>query len=254
MQESSKSLAGYAMREYDKNAFLKSAMLCIMENPELQKAIATPQGKISLFGALRYAAATGLSLNPQEGKSGIISYGDKIQYQVFKNGILDLAMQSGQVEFVTCDTVRENDFLEIEKTSDGDKFSFKPALSKRGNIIGFFAACKLKSGPSHCKWMTLDEMEDHRDKYSAMYKAKPERSPWSKSFEGMGLKTVIKALFRNLSISPDIDVAIGSDDKEESDLVNITPGFSSDDLKKELEKKSEGDKPTAKAEKQGSLL
>ena len=71
--------------------------------------------------------------------------------------------------------------------------------------------------------MTKEEVEVHRDLYSAMYRAKPDASPWKKSFEGMGQKTVIKALFRNVTISADLDRAVGADDAEElREPVDIT--------------------------------
>jgi phage RecT family recombinase len=240
LKDSAKSLSQYAVTNYKLDSFIKSAMLAIVDKPELRECLTTSTGKASLFNALRYAASTGLSLNPQQGKAALIAFGGQVQYQVMKNGIIDLAMRSGKVEFVTCDTVRENDKFEIEKTSDGDKFSFKPAMTDRGKIIGFFAACKLTTGSTMTKWMTLDEIEDHRDRYSAMYKAKPEKSPWTKSFEGMGLKTVIKALFRNLSISDELDSAVGSDDASENEIINITPapkGTSADDAVEKLKTK-----------------
>ena len=255
LKESAKSLSQYAVTKYNQDAFIKSAMLAIVDNPAIKECLTTPAGKTSLFNALRYASTTGLSLNPQQGKAALIGYGGKVQYQVMKNGIIDLAMRSGKVEFVTCDTVRENDKFEVEKTSDGDKFSFKPAMKDRGKISGFFAACKLTTGSTMIKWMTVEEIEDHRDRYSSMFKAKPEASPWSKSFEGMGLKTVIKALFRNLSISDELDAAMGSDDKSENEIINITPGFSSDDAAAKLseKKKSSEAKDAAKEEPQTKM-
>jgi len=236
-----KSLEQYAIREYNKSAFAKSAMLAIMENNDLASALMSEQGRITLFQALRYAASTGLSLNPQEGKACLIAYEKdgkhNISYQIMKNGMIDLAMDSGNVEFLTVDTVRDGDLFSLEKTSDGDKYHFTPALQDRGEIIGFFAAIKLKSGSSHVCWMTKEEIEGHRDAYSAMYKYKPEKSPWAKSFEGMGLKTVIKKLFRNLRISREVDIAVGTDDKMEVGDTPDLPGFSADDVKKKLEEK-----------------
>jgi hypothetical protein len=46
----------YATREYDVPLFLKTALLCIMDSPDLQKCISTPTGQNSLYHALRYAA------------------------------------------------------------------------------------------------------------------------------------------------------------------------------------------------------
>jgi recombination protein RecT len=263
-----KSLAGYANRKYDKSYFLKSAQLAILENTQLQECFKTDKGKSSLFHALRYAASTGLSLNPQEGKAALIAYRDKngnviVNYQVMKNGLLDLAMESGKVEFILSDVVRENDkYSGIRKTMSGDDFELTISSKDRGTIIGFFAGIKLKSGSTHACYMTIEEMEDHRDKYAKglYYKdGNPVKDhAWHKSFEGMGLKTVIKRLFRNLSISDDLDNAVSTDDGFEGDTIDIpADGYSSEDAVSAIKKKEEEkeEKPVAaEGEDQGSLL
>ena len=241
LQEISGNLSGYAIRDYNTEGFLKSAMLAIVESNELTNALKTAPGKASLYHALRFAASTGLSLNPQEGKAALIAYSGKINYQIMKSGMIDLAMQSGKVEFITSDTVRAADNFTIEKTMDGDKYSFVPARKNRGDIDGFFAAIKLTSGAVHVKYMTRQEVEEHRDSYSSYFKAK-KSGPWKDSFEGMGLKTVLKALFRGLNIAPEINAAVNNDDvqlSEFTDMEDVTPesdkpGASADDIKKEI--------------------
>ena len=263
-------MAGYAEREYNKTQFLKSVQLAILESRDLQACFKSDAGKMSLFHALRYASATGLSLNPQEGKAALIGYKDKnnnmvINYQVMKNGLLDLAMDSGKVESIMSDVVKEGDEFRLTKTSAGDDFSFSPALKDRVEIVGFFASLKMKDGTTHVSWMTLAEVEDHRDKYARglYYKdGNPVKEhAWHKSFEGMGLKTVIKRLFRNISISSDVDRAIGVDDQFEADTINITPqgGESAEDVTKKLKDKKAEAPVVEKAEtvgddNQGSLL
>lgn len=266
----SESLAGYAERNYSKDSFFKSIQLAILESEQLQECFKTDAGKASLFHALRFAATTGLSLNPQEGKAALIAYGGKVSYQVMKNGLLDLAMESGMVEFIISETVRENDrWGGVTKTMSGDTFELTIAITNRGNIIGFMAGIKMKTGSTHVSYMTIDEVEDHRDRYAkGLYytydnKQKGIKSgdiilthAWHKSFEGMALKTVIKRLFRNISISKDIDKVIGADDGYESETITIpADGYSAEDAKVALEKKVEPEKEKPVVEDDsGSLL
>jgi len=243
----------YATRAYNEDAWLKSAMMCIVESEELQKCLATPQGKASLVHALRYAAATGLSLNPQEGKAALIPYAGKVEYQVMKGGMIALAMASGKVEFITADTVYENDDFQIEKTMDGDTYRFKPALKDRGDALGYFAALRMTSGTVHVKWIDKANMEKHRDHYAKGLRythedkakgiKKGELKPnhaWVKSFDGMSLKTVLKALLRSLEISPELTSAVVSDDRFESgEILDVTPraeeaGASAEDVKEQM--------------------
>jgi phage RecT family recombinase len=231
----------YATRDFNHAAFMKSAMMCIMESDELQKCMTTPAGQASLYHALRYAAGTGLSLNPQEGKAALIAYAGKVEYQVMKGGMIELAMASQKVEFITSDIVYEGDEFNIEKTMDGDTYRFKPALMDRGKVIGYFAALRMTDATVHVKWIDIVNMEKHRDQYGKG--VKKENSAWNKSFDGMALKTVLKALLRSLEISPDLTGAVSTDDKfEAGDVLDITPdeaGTSAEDVKGEMEAAAE---------------
>jgi len=233
-----KGLKDYAIRDYNHDAFMKSAMIAIVDNPELAKAVTTEPGKLSLFNSLRYAATTGLSLNPQEGKACLIPYAGKIQYQVMKNGMVDLALESGKVEFIMSDVIHENDTWQFPQNPN-DNYIYQPARRNRGGIDGFFAAMKLKTGALLVKYIDIDQMRDHRKKYSSKSQM-PE--------VGYGLKTVIKALLRTTSLSADIDNAIATDDFYEAEFT--VHGTTAD---KATEKIKQPDKKV-EAEVQGDLL
>jgi recombination protein RecT len=218
-------LSVMAQREYDKEAFKRSVVLAIAESANLTKCLDSNEGRISLYHALKFAAATGLSLNPQEGKAALIPYAGKIQYQVMKNGIIEVALRDPHVEAVMSVTVHANDEFKIKQTIMGDDFEFVPARTDRGDIDGFFASVLMKSGRSFVKYMTKQQVEEHRDRYS---QAKTGTA-WVKSFGPMGEKTVIKALFRTVKISPEVDVIVGADDKAEADMIDVTPVKSLED-------------------------
>ncbi|MBE9572475.1 MAG: recombinase RecT, partial [Proteobacteria bacterium] len=130
-----KSLAGqletYAVRDYNNQVFAKSAMIAIVSSDGLQECLTTDEGKVSIINALKMAAGTGLSLNPQTGMAALIPYSKKInnrwiktaQFQIMKNGLIELALESGKVEFITADTVREADAFTMSKTMNGDEYS-----------------------------------------------------------------------------------------------------------------------------------
>lgn len=239
LKEYGVSLKNYAVREYNQDAFLKSAMLAILSNNDLVQATKTDSGKLSIFNALRYAATTGLSLNPQEGKCALVGYKDKngnyqVQYQLMKNGIVELALASGSVEFLTADYVKENDIFKLKKSVNGDDYNHEPAIKNRGEVVGFYAAIKLKNGGTHVKYMTVEEINEVRDNYSKLYKIKKEISPWSNAYTGMGLKTVMKALLRNVSIGTDIDTLEFEENKFfETEIV--TPGVTAEQAKEKLQ-------------------
>jgi phage RecT family recombinase len=234
-------IADYAIREYKHQNFIKSAMIAISTDDKLQEALATKDGKAGIVNAIRMAAGTGLSLNPQEGKAALVCYNKKIndkwvpipQYQVMKNGLIELALESGKVEFITADTVRDKDDFSVKKTMDGDQYEFSPARKDRGDIDGFFAAVKMKDGTCHVKYMTIGEVTDHRQQFSEKTKM-PE--------EGYGQKTILKKLLNSLHICAELDQAVGADNYRDEEPVDITPvqekGTSADDLAENLKDKA----------------
>jgi recombination protein RecT len=238
------TLPAYAIREYRQETFVRSAMVAIVSSPDLQECFKSDDGKASLINAMRMAAGTGLSLNPQEGKAALIPYSKKVgqnkwvktaQYQIMKGGLIELALESGKVDFITADTVRENDEFEMKKTMNGDEYFFSPARSDRGDIDGFFAAVKMKDGICHTLYMAQQQTQEHRDHFSKK-SAMPD--------EGYGRKTVLKQLLNNLHISPEVNQAIGADDFEEAQLIDEPelPGTSADDLAADLAQKQEAEK------------
>lgn len=243
------NLRGYALSSYKEEEFLKSAMMAISENDELRKCLNNDQGKMSLYKALKFGATTGLSLNPHAGEAALIAYSGKITYQVMKNGMVELAMRSGKVNFITSDTVREADTFEIHKTMDGDSYSFSPARKNRGDIDGFFAALRFTDGVVATKYMTVEEVEAFRDNYSAYYNAK-KAGPWKTSFEGMALKTVMKSLLRSVSISTELDNAVGVDDAYEVGKFSEVATGTTDAGKKGATPADVGKNVKAKKEKQ----
>lgn len=212
LQSIAGNLEGYAQRDYNKAAWLKTAMLAIVESPDIRRIIATEPGKASLYHAMRYAAATGLSLNPQEGKAALVPISGKIKYWIMKGGLIDLAQETGTVKFVTADIVKSGDDWRIEKTDSGDSYHFVPARTKRGQVDGYFAAIKLTDGSCHVKYMTFEEISAHRQQFS-----KSSQMPE----DGYGLKTVLKALFRNLNLSSAIHAGIQGDDDAELNFSDV---------------------------------
>lgn len=247
------TLPAYAVREYKQETFVRSAMVAIISSPDLQECFKSDEGKASLINAMRMAAGTGLSLNPQEGKAALIAYSKNIgtqqnkkwaktaSYQVMKNGLIELALESKKVEFITADTVRENDEFTLAKTMNGDEYYFSPARIDRGKIDGFFAAVKMKDGSCHTVYMAQQQTKEHREHFSKKT-AMPD--------EGYGRKTVLKQLLNNLYISPEVSQAIGADNFEEAQLIDapLLDGVGADDLHGKLTEKVD-----VKAEEAGKV-
>ena len=217
------------------NVIMRSALLAFDESDRLRQALETRTGQNSVYHAMLRAASTGLSLNPLEGKACLVPYYRKegknwitvVNYQIMKNGLIHLALRSGQIDHISADVVRENDEFKIRKTAAGDEFEFSPALTGRGKAVGCYASVKFKNGESKICYMSWEEIDEHRERYSQSYqndlKDDKKESPWSKSPESMGLKTVLKRLFNNTFISDEVTKAVTSDDKAEANIIDVQP-------------------------------
>lgn len=226
--------------------FELSALMLLADTPSLQACLGTREGAASLRNALMKAAATGLSLNPAEGKATIIAYNGQATYQIMKNGLIEEAMRSGSVAFMTCDLVREKDTFAIRKRITGDEYEHELETRHRGPVIGYYAACLLKDGAQHVRYMTVEEAQEHRNRY---VKTKSPGSMWGTSFDGAALKTVLKSLLRNLHLAPTTREIISRDDADETewDVDTVHVGSSASDITEALRDRAAEPEPSAEA-------
>lgn len=230
---SKKSLSKYAGDVSRVDDFLRSALIAIEEDDNLSRCLETPAGQASLYHSLKRGISVGLSINPFDGESCLVAYEGKngwiINYQVMKNGLIELAYRTGRVKVITADVVRENDEFEIIKTGGQSSYRHIPARKNRGEIDGYYAAMTLEDGQSFVEYATNDEIEKHALNYSAQYARyvnsdkKGTVPTWVKSKAGMGIKTVLKSLLRKNRISTVASKAVSADDTSESQIIDITP-------------------------------
>jgi len=252
--------------EYEPGEYIRSAYLLIDESKKLRACLETPAGQSSVYSALKRGASTGLSLNPQFQEATIVAYKDRnsgdmvANYQIMKNGLIRLALESKTVEAITADVVFENDKFSITKSVRGDEYRHEIALTKRGAELGYYAAVEMKNGKTNVKYMSREEIIEHAETYARSTKP---GSAWNKSFSGMALKTVIKALLRNLYISKEVQNAVISDDVQEAGEVvdcDFFPaaepapenqkGASAEDLQAEIDAERAQAEAEAEAERQ----
>lgn len=214
----------------------RTATLAIMESPKLQDALKTEKGQISFVHSMKLALRTGISLNPQEGKAALIPYGGEIKYQIMKNGMVEIAMASPNVKMLSAKVVFENDKFKLWEDENGCHYTFEPALSNRGKALGYVAIIVFKDGGVSSEYMSVEQVREHKKKY-----VKYDSDAWKNSEDGMGKKTVIKLLLRNVSVSSEVSEAVGIDD-------SLTPDIQSNE-KTELEKINE----KIKAKKEGAI-
>ena len=113
------------------------------------------------------------------------------------------------------------------------KLKHIPAKTNRGEVILYYAVFHMVNGGYGFEVMSKEDIINHAKKTSQAYSS--SFSPWSKYFDEMAKKTVLKRVLKYAPIASDFAMAINSDetiksnisanmvDEEDETMVDITP-------------------------------
>jgi recombination protein RecT len=186
-----KAIADRAARYIDPGRMLKIGLDAIRENPRLAECTVR-----SLFAALIDCAVLGLEPtktgglvfliprkrwrqrrdthgNPVMGRNGkpVWEAVWEVHVQVGYKGHIAIAYRSGMVKALTTDIIHANDRYEIIAGSHARRIEHRPrVIGNRGDPIVYYASAKLESGETIFEWMSTEDIEAHRAKYSDEFK------------------------------------------------------------------------------------
>lgn len=202
--------------------FIAAISSAVAVNPSLQECDA---GTI-LSGAL-LGEALGLSPSPQLAHYYLVPYkiknsdgtfSDRAQFQLGYKGYIQLAIRSGQYKDIDVIEVREGEYLGRDKLTGKHKFEFIEDEVERENksIIGYMAYFEYLNGFYKNLYWSKEKMQKHALEYSQAYasdiKKKTSYSFWSKDFNGMAFKTMLRQLISKWGImSIDMQEALSKD-------------------------------------------
>jgi recombination protein RecT len=202
---------------------VRDAITVLRQNPKLGQC-----EPASLMGALMSCAQLGL--RPGIGALGhayILPFWSgkarrfEAQFIIGYQGMIELANRSKEIDYFTAEMVCENDTFIVDPLGGRHRHEY-PAKGRRGEVYGYYAAFYRK-GSERAKlvYMSKEDMEDHRDKF-ATAKTKEGKifGPWVDHFDAMALKTVIRAVFKFMPRSTEIQSALIAD---ESTRVDANP-------------------------------
>lgn len=175
--------------------FIASISSAVATNPSLQQCDA---GSI-LSGAL-LGEALNLSPSPQLGQYYLVPFKDKAQFQLGYKGYIQLAIRSGQYKDIDVIEVREGEYLGRDKITGKHQFEFIEDEVKRENepIIGYMAYFEYLNGFYKNIYWSKEKMQKHALEYSQAYASDVKKgtsySFWSKDFNGMAFKTMLRQL------------------------------------------------------------
>lgn len=191
---------------------LKVAQIAATTTPALAKCDVA-----SLVGAIGQCAQMGLEPNTVLGHAYLVPFNTKrkdadgnerwvnsVQVIVGYKGLIDLARRSGQIVSIAAHEVCANDEFDLAYGLE-ERLHHKPALTNRGELMGFYAVAKLVGGGYAFEWMSLEQIERVRDGSQGWQQAvkwkKADSHPWAQHVVEMGRKTVIRRLAKYLPLS-----------------------------------------------------
>lgn len=208
--------------------FIAAISSAVATNPSLQECDA---GSI-LSGAL-LGEALNLSPSPQLGQYYLVPFDQKkynektkkyeviskkAQFQLGYKGYIQLAIRSGQYKDIDVIEVREGEYLGRNKITGKHQFEFIEDEVERENkpIIGYMAYFEYLNGFYKNLYWSKEKMQKHALEYSQAHASDVKKgtnySFWSKDFDGMAFKTMLRQLISKWGImSIDMQEALTKD-------------------------------------------
>lgn len=154
------------------------------------------------------AAALKLPLVKSLGFAYVVPYKRIPTFTIGYKGLIQLAQRSGQYLTINADCVYEGELAGKDKLSGTIDLNGERTGDK---TIGYFAYFKLTNGFEKTLYMPKEDVEAWAKRYSPSYSS--SYSPWSKEFDKMAQKTVLRRLIGTYGVmTPDIQMALEKDD------------------------------------------
>lgn len=182
-------------------AFVSALIAIVNGNSYLQKCSAK-----SILGAAGLAATLKLSITPSLGHAYILPYKGQATFILGYKGAIQLAHRTGQYKVLHAGKVYEGEIR------GNDPLTGEPIVGEKisDEIAGYVAHFELVNGFKKSLYMTVEEIKAHAKTYSQSYGS--ASSPWSKHFDAMATKTVLKKLLGTWGIlSVDMATAFQAD-------------------------------------------
>ena len=199
--------------------FISSIVSAVNNNTMLQECT----NSSILSGAL-LGESLNLSPSPQLGQYYLVPFKDKnkgttlAQFVLGYKGYLQLAIRSGQYKKINVLAIKEGELVRYDPLNEEIEVNLIEDEEEREKAptIGYYAMFEYVNGFKKSMYWSKAKMEAHAIKYSAGYAADKRKGNqytfWSKDFDGMAYKTMLRQLISKWGImSIDLVTAIDSD-------------------------------------------
>lgn len=202
----------------DGQRFISAVVSAVQTNPALQEC--TNQ---SILSAALLGESLKLSPSPQLGQYYMVPFNDKergkvAQFQLGYKGYIQLAIRSGQYKKLNVLAIKAGELVKFDPLNEEIEVKLIEDEEQReaAETIGYYAMFEYTNGFRKALYWSKKKMEAHAIKYSQGYKNDKNKGTaytfWSKDFDGMAYKTMLRQLISKWGImSIDMASAIDAD-------------------------------------------
>lgn len=198
--------------------FISAIVSATAANPQLQNC-----SNGSILSAAMLGESLNLSPSPQLGQYYLVPYNDKkqgqvAQFQLGYKGYIQLALRSGQYKKLNVMAIKEGELIRFDPLNEEIEVQMIEDEDEREatKTAGYYAMFEYNNGFRKAMYWSRKKMESHALKYSQGYKKDKEKgwnyTFWSKDFDGMAYKTMLRQLISKWGImSVDMQQAVDAD-------------------------------------------
>lgn len=211
--------------------FISSIVSAVQANPSLQECT-----NPSILSAALLGESLNLSPSPQLGQYYLVPFNNRkkvfdqitgqeievtqkeAQFQLGYKGYIQLAIRSGQYKKLNVLAIKEGELVRFDPLNEEIEVNLiqDEAAREESQTIGYYAMFEYSNGFRKALYWSRDKMEAHAKKYSQGYardlKKGTQYTFWSKDFDAMAYKTMLRQLISKWGImSIEMQSAIDSD-------------------------------------------
>ena len=200
------------------NRFISSIISAVSTNPSLAEC-----DNASIVSGALLGESLKLSPSPQLGNYYLVPFKDNERgkvatFQLGYKGYIQLAIRSGQYKKLNVLAIKEGELVKYDPLNEEIEVNLIEDETKRekAKTIGYYAMFEYVNGFRKALYWSKEKMEAHALQYSQGYRADKQKKTaytfWSKDFDGMAYKTMLRQLISKWGImSIDMQTAYESD-------------------------------------------
>lgn len=186
--------------------FITAIVSAVNNNPQLAEC-----NNDSIYSGALLGESLNLSPSPQLGHYYLVPFNDKnkgkvAQFQLGYKGYLQLAIRSGYYKKINVLDIKEGELVKYDPLNEEIEVNLieDEESREKAKTIGYYAMFEYTNGFKKTLYWSKSKMQEHAKKYSQGYRADLTKGTaytfWSKDFDGMAFKTMLRQLISKWGI------------------------------------------------------